>query len=68
MIRDFARVLVNQGCEAMLDVWSEMTHDFQAHGLTRPESAAAIGRIKAAIAYYVYAVCGKGLFGCQHTA
>jgi epsilon-lactone hydrolase len=55
MIRDFARVLVNQGCEAMLDVWSEMTHDFQAHGLTRPESAAAIGRIKAAIAYYVYA-------------
>jgi hypothetical protein len=33
----------------MLDVWPEMTHDFQAHGLTPPESAAAIGRIKAAM-------------------
>ena len=53
MIRDFARVLVNQGCEAMLDVWPEMTHDFQAHGLTRPESAAAIGRIKVAIAHHI---------------
>ena len=55
MIRDFSRVLVNQGCEAMLDVWPEMTHDFQAHGLARPESTMAIGRIKVAIEHYTYA-------------
>ena len=29
-----------------------MTHIFQAHGLTRPESAAAISRIRAAIDCY----------------
>jgi acetyl esterase/lipase len=52
LIRDFARVLVDQGCDVTLDVWTEMTHDFQAHGLTRPESAEAIARIRAAIAHY----------------
>ena len=52
MIRDFARVAVEQGCEVMLDVWPEMTHDFQTYGLTRPESAEAIARIRAVIAHY----------------
>ena len=52
MIRDFARVTVDQGCEVMLDVWSEMTHEFHAYGLTLPESAEAIARIQAAIAHY----------------
>ncbi|MEL7465858.1 MAG: alpha/beta hydrolase fold domain-containing protein [Pseudomonadota bacterium] len=48
MIRDFAREL---GCDATLDVWPEMTHVFQAHSRTRPESAAALDRIAAAIAH-----------------
>lgn len=52
MIRDFARELIRQNCDATLDVWPEMTHDFQAHGLMRPESTQAIARIKAAITHY----------------
>jgi acetyl esterase/lipase len=63
MIRDFARVIVNQGCEVMLDVWPEMTHDFQAHGLTRRESAMAIRRIKVAIEHYTYAEGDRPAFG-----
>jgi acetyl esterase/lipase len=51
MIRDFANVLVEQGCDVMLDVWEHMTHDFQAHGATIPESKEALERIKQAIAY-----------------
>jgi hypothetical protein len=39
-----------------------MTHDFQAHGLTQPESAAAIGRIRAAIAYYICAAGDRPAF------
>jgi monoterpene epsilon-lactone hydrolase len=53
MIRDFAGVVADQGCDVTLDVWPEMTHNFHAHGLTRPESAEAICRIRAAISYYV---------------
>ena len=52
MIRDFARVVAEQGCEATLDVWPQMTHEFQAHGLTHPDSAEAIERLRAAIAHY----------------
>lgn len=50
MIRDFAAGLARDSHEATLDVWPEMTHVFQAHGLTRPESAEALSRIAAAIA------------------
>ena len=53
MIRDFTRVVADQGCDVTLDVWPEMTHNFQAHGLTRPESAEAIARIGATIAHHV---------------
>ena len=35
----------------MLDVWEHMTHDFQAHGETFPESKEALERIKQAISY-----------------
>ena len=64
MIRDLARAVVEQGHEVMLDVWPEMTHEFHAHGLTRPESAEAIARLQAAIAYYagggpVFDVCAR---------
>lgn len=53
MIRDFARVVAQQDCNVTLDVWPQMTHDFQAHGKTRPESGEAIDRIRAAIAHYL---------------
>jgi epsilon-lactone hydrolase len=52
MIRDFGQVAVDQGCEVTLDVWPQMTHDFQSLGLTRTESAEAIERIGSAIARY----------------
>ena len=52
MIRDFASVVARQDCDVTLDVWPQMTHDFQAHGRTRPESGEAIDRIRAAIAHY----------------
>lgn len=53
MIRDFARVVADQGCDVTLDVWPEMTHNFHAHGLTHAESAEAIARIGSAIAHFV---------------
>lgn len=53
MIRDFARTVAGQGRQVMLDVWPQMTHEFQAHGLTRPESAEAISRIASAVACHV---------------
>jgi len=55
MIRDFARVVAEQGCEMTLDVWPDMYHDFQAAGLWMAESAEAIARIGAAIAHYTSA-------------
>lgn len=51
MIRDFAARLKEQGCDVMLDVWSHMTHNFHAHGATRPESLEALERIRLAIDY-----------------
>ena len=53
MIRDFARTVATQGCEVTLDVWPDMTHEFQANGLTRPDSREAIERMRQAIACYV---------------
>jgi acetyl esterase/lipase len=68
MIRDFARVVANQDCEVTLDVWPEMTHNFHAHGLTRPESAEAISRIRIAIAHYAGDGAVKPIFeGCAST-
>ncbi|MCB9998755.1 MAG: hypothetical protein H6870_07330 [Methylobacteriaceae bacterium] len=45
-------VVAWQDCDVTLDVWPQMTHDFQAHGCARPESGEAIDRIRAAIAHY----------------
>jgi len=67
MIRDFARTVAEQGCAVTLDVWPDMTHDFQAHGLTHPDSAEAIERLKQAVASYAvaetngaaFATCGR---------
>lgn len=63
MIREFAQVVAKQGCDVTLDVWPEMTHNFQAHGLTRPESSEAIGRIQSAIAYYLNPQLAGTVFG-----
>jgi epsilon-lactone hydrolase len=68
MIRDFARVVADQGCEVTLDVWPEMTHNFQANGLTRIESAEAIKRIRVAIAKYTSVGATERMFEpCDHT-
>jgi acetyl esterase/lipase len=46
MIRDFAEKTKSQGTEIMLDVWPEMTHNFQMHGETHPDSKEAFERLK----------------------
>lgn len=53
MIRDFAKIANKQGSEIILDVWPEMTHNFQAHGQTHPDSAEAFSRMQQAIKAYV---------------
>ncbi len=46
MIRDFAQKTKSDGTEVMLDVWPEMTHNFQMHGETHPDSKEAFKRLK----------------------
>lgn len=50
MIRDFASMLQDRKIEAVLDVWPTMTHNFQAHGTTIPESKEAFERMRQVIA------------------
>lgn len=45
MIRDFEGTVRKQGAEATLDVWANMTHDFQGFGSFSPESQEALRRI-----------------------
>ncbi len=52
MIRDFAHLTHKQNVDVTLDVWEHMTHDFQAHGASPPDSAEALKRMKAAIMHY----------------
>lgn len=49
MIRDFAEHLQGQERQILLDVWETMTHNFQSHGTTRPESLEAMERMSDAI-------------------
>jgi acetyl esterase/lipase len=44
MIRDFAREAKSQGADVRLDVWKDMTHDFQAFGDMLAQSAEALAR------------------------
>jgi acetyl esterase/lipase len=44
-IREFADVVRAQGAAVQLDVWDEMTHDFQAYGDFLPESREALTRL-----------------------
>ena len=64
-VRDFAAALARAGCEATLDVWPDMVHDFQAHGRTRGESGEALDRIDAAIC--AYAEGGPAFGACART-
>lgn len=45
MIRAFADKAQAQGANVLLDVWKNMTHDFQAFGESLPESQEALRRI-----------------------
>ncbi len=49
MIRDFAKEAQAQGALIHLDVWPDMTHEFQAYGSTLPESDHALARLLEAI-------------------
>jgi epsilon-lactone hydrolase len=46
MIQDFVAAAKGQGAAVALDVWEDMTHDFQAYGSYLPESAEALGRLR----------------------
>jgi monoterpene epsilon-lactone hydrolase len=45
MIRDFDEVAKKQKANVTLEVWENMTHDFQAYGDLVPESKEALNRL-----------------------
>jgi monoterpene epsilon-lactone hydrolase len=51
MIADFANVQASHGADVLLDVWSDMPHDFQAFDTLKVSSTEALDRIRAAIAW-----------------
>jgi len=55
MIREFEATVREQGAEATLDVWANMTHDFQSFGRFLPESQEALKRVGMTIRRY----CGN---------
>ncbi|MCF6344555.1 MAG: alpha/beta hydrolase, partial [Devosiaceae bacterium] len=50
MISDFAKIIKDQGAEVALDVWPNMVHDFQMHGMTHVDSVEAFERMREIIA------------------
>lgn len=65
MIRDFANVIKAQGTEVALDVWPEMTHNFQMHGRTHPDSKEAFDRMKEIIKIKLHG--NAGMPSCHRT-
>jgi acetyl esterase/lipase len=55
MIRDFEATVRAQGAEVTLDVWANMTHDFQSFGSLLPESQEALKPVGMIIRRY----CGN---------
>ena len=53
MIERFAGHVADSEVEVVLDVWSGMTHDFQAYGDLLEESRAALKRIGQAVDHYL---------------
>jgi monoterpene epsilon-lactone hydrolase len=53
MIHEFASVTRAQGAEVTLDVWKNMTHDFQSLGSYIPESKEALKRIGSVVQHYL---------------
>jgi monoterpene epsilon-lactone hydrolase len=53
MIGDFAALQASHGADILLDVWSDMPHDFQALDTFRTSSSEALARISAAIQWHV---------------
>lgn len=51
MIRDFAKMVVGQGGQVRLDVWSHMNHEFHGYGNALPESREALARLREAIVW-----------------
>jgi epsilon-lactone hydrolase len=51
MIRDFAKVLQQQGTRVRLDVWPHMNHEFHAYGQTLTQSRQALDNLKSAIGW-----------------
>lgn len=53
MICVLAERMEKQGGRVKLDIWPQMTHDFQAFGDTLPESREALARIRTIVQTYV---------------
>jgi epsilon-lactone hydrolase len=53
MIEEFAELQASHGADILLDVWSDMPHDFQAFDTLRESSTQALARIRAAIEWRV---------------
>ena len=53
MILRFAHCVAASHAEIALDVWEEMTHDFQAYGSILPESRQALARISEVVGHYL---------------
>jgi acetyl esterase/lipase len=53
MICDFSKTALCHGAILTLDIWKDMTHDFQAYGNMLPESREALNKIGAKVYRYL---------------
>jgi acetyl esterase/lipase len=67
MILRFAHRVAESDEEITLDVWAEMTHDFQAYGSILPESRQALARISEAVDHYLNESSGRSLPASMNT-
>ena len=59
MIVRFARRAADADAEITLDVWEEMTHDFQAYGMVLQESKQALARICEVVDHVLVNTCDQ---------